>query len=127
MDCPSRLSTFLEAMERLRQRFLNVPLSAVLHPASCAANEVVTEQKAAASAVPIVSEQELTAQQWFERGFAAIDLDEKLRFYTEAIRLKPDYADAFNNRGAARSDKGDLEGANKDFAQVKRLKAAAGA
>src|ERR1700733_3899817 len=81
---------FLEAMERLRQRFLNVPLSAVLHPASRAANEVVTEQKAAAAAAPIVSEQELIAQQWFERGFAAIYLDEQSRFYTEAIRLKPD-------------------------------------
>src|SRR4051794_8214657 len=102
---------FMEAMERLRQRFLNVPLSAVLHPASRAANEAVTEQKAAAAAAPAVSEQELTAQQWFERGFAAKDPAEKFRFYTEAIRLKPDYAAAFCNRGIARQDKGDLEGA----------------
>jgi hypothetical protein len=38
------------------------------------------------------------------------DLDEKLRFYSEAIRLKPDNVEALNNRGNARNDKGDLEG-----------------
>jgi hypothetical protein len=112
----------MEAMERLRQRFLNVPLSAVLHPASRAANEAVTEQKAAAAAAPAVSEQELTAQQWFERGFAAKDPAEKFRFYTEAIRLKPDYAAAFYNRGNARQDEGDLEGAIADYNEAIRLK-----
>ena len=49
-----------------------------------------------------MQQQELTVQQWFERGFAAVDFDEKLRFYSEAIRLKPDYATAFYNRGNAR-------------------------
>jgi hypothetical protein len=42
---------------------------------------------------------------------AAVDIDEQLRFYSEAIRLKPDYAAAFNKRGVARSARGDLEGA----------------
>jgi hypothetical protein len=97
-------------MERLRSRYLNVPLIAALHPASLSAQRAATEQKAAANAAPAVQEEELTAQQWFERGFAATDVDEKLRFYTEAIRLKTDYALAFNNRGVARSDKGDVEG-----------------
>jgi hypothetical protein len=62
---------FLEAMERLRSRYLNVPLTAVLHPASLPARRAATEQKAAADAAPAVQEEELTAQQWFERGFAA--------------------------------------------------------
>ncbi len=61
------------------------------------------------------------AQQWFERGFAAVDIDEKLRFYNEAIRLKPDYADAFNNRGNVRSAKGDSEGALQDHNEAIRL------
>jgi tetratricopeptide (TPR) repeat protein len=42
--------------------------------------------------------------------------------YTEAIRLKPDYAPAFYNRGNARSDKGDLEGALQDYSEAIRLK-----
>ena len=113
---------FLEAMGRLRDRFLNVPLTAVLHPASPSARLAATEQKVAADAAPPVQEMELTAQQWFERGLNAADLDEKLRFYTEAIRLKPDYADAFNNRGGVRYGMGDLEGALKDYNEAIRLK-----
>jgi tetratricopeptide (TPR) repeat protein len=113
---------FLEAMGRLRDRFLNVPLTAVLHPASRPALQAAKEQKAAADAAPAVQEEELTAQQWFERGYDATDLDEKLRFYSEAIRLKPDYAEAFSNRGVARGDKGDVEGALQDYNEAIRLK-----
>src|SRR5205085_1150556 len=113
---------FLEAMGRLRDRYLNVPLSAVLHPASLSAQRAVTQQKAAAEAAPAVQEQELTAQQWFERGFAATDHDEQIHVYTEAIRLQPDYASAFNNRGIARKAKGDVEGAIKDYTEAIRLK-----
>jgi tetratricopeptide (TPR) repeat protein len=109
-------------MERLRRRYLNVPLTAVLHPPSLFAQRVATEQKAAAESAPTVQEKELTAQQWFERGFAAADVDERLRFYTEAIRLKPDYAAAFINRGNVRRDKGDLDGALQDYTEAIRLK-----
>jgi Flp pilus assembly protein TadD len=113
---------FLEAMDRLRGRYLNVPLDAVLHPASPSARRAATEQKAAAETAPAVQEEELTAQQWFERGFDAADLDEKLRFYSSAIRLKSDYAVAFNNRGVVRSAKGDVGGALQDCNEAIRLK-----
>jgi tetratricopeptide (TPR) repeat protein len=112
---------FMEAMGRLRDRYLSVPLTAVLHPASLVAQRAATEQKAAADAAPAVQEEELTAQQWFERGFAAIDVDEQLRFYSEAIRLKPDLAEAFNNRGVARRTKGDVEGAQQDYSEAIQL------
>jgi tetratricopeptide (TPR) repeat protein len=113
---------FLEAMGRLRDKYLNVPLTAVLHPASRSVQRAATEQKAAADAAPAVQTEELTAQQWFERGLAAADVDEQLRFYTEAIRLMPDYADAFYNRGIARRAKGDVEGAIQDYTEAIRLK-----
>ena len=113
---------FLEGMERLRGKYLNVPLASVLHPASAFAQQAAEEQKQAAGAAPAVHEEELTAQQWFERGFAAVDIDEQLHFYNKAIRLKPDYADAFNNRGIARSAKGDSEGALQDFNEAIRLR-----
>ncbi|HEX3681179.1 MAG TPA: tetratricopeptide repeat protein [Bryobacteraceae bacterium] len=113
---------FWEAMERLRKKYLSVPLTAVLHPASIPAQRAATQQKAAADAAPAVREQELTAQQWFERGFAATDPDEELRFFSEAIRLQPDYAKAFYNRGLARYAKGDLDGAIKDYNEAIRLK-----
>ena len=89
-------------MDKLRTKFLNVALDTVVHPASSAARQAATEQKAAVAAAPAVAEEELTAQQWFERGVNATDLDEEIRFNSEAIRLKPDFAEAFNNRGLAR-------------------------
>ena len=42
--------------------------------------------------------------------------------YFEAIRLKPDDALAFDNRGLVRKAKGDLEGAQKDFDEDARLR-----
>jgi tetratricopeptide (TPR) repeat protein len=113
---------FDEGMERLRTRFLNVPLTAVLHPASSSAQRAAIEQKAAANAAPEIQEEELTAQQWVERGYAATDMGEKLRAYNEAIRLKPDYIEAFNVRGFARFRNGDREGALQDYGEAIRLK-----
>ena len=82
-----------------------------------------TRPKAAGcSRAPAVRERELTAGEWFERGFNTRDPDEQIRCYGEAIRLKPDYADAFFNRADAREAKGDLEGAIQDYDETIRLK-----
>ena len=112
---------FDEAMERLRTKFLNVPVEAVLHPASPLARQAAKVEQSAASAAPTVTEKELTAQEWFERGVNASDLDEQIRFYSEAIRLEPDIANAFYNRGRAHHAKGDVEGALKDYNEAIRL------
>jgi Flp pilus assembly protein TadD len=45
-----------------------------------------------------------------------------IKDFSEAIRLKPDNAIAFSNRGLARRAKGDLEGAAKDTREAMRLK-----
>jgi TIR domain/Bacterial SH3 domain len=134
---------FAEAMDRLRDKYLNVPLNAVLHPASSTAQKAaevvkvwveanglslnlekshVGTHQLAASSAPEVQETALTAQEWFEQGFNATDPDEKLRCYSEAIRLKADFAIAYANRGAARREKGDLGGALKDLDEAIRLK-----
>ena len=42
--------------------------------------------------------------------------------YTQAIRLKPDLAEAYYNRGLAKSDLGDKQGAIADFNEAIRLK-----
>ncbi len=42
--------------------------------------------------------------------------------YEQAIRLNPDFAEAYNNRGAARRALGDLEAAVADFTEAIRLK-----
>lgn len=109
-------------MERLRTKFLNVALNAVLHPASSNARRVASEQKAIVASASPLRIDELTAQRWFEVGFAATNWDEKVRCYTEAIRLRPNFFEAFDYRGSARQYKGDLEGAIQDFSEAIRLK-----
>ena len=112
---------FEAGMERLRTRFLNVPLTAVIHPASPSAQQVADEQKAAANAAPTVHETELTAQQWFERGMSAADPGEKIQAYSKAIQLNPEYAEAFRNRGIARHSSGDLTEALADYSKAIQL------
>ncbi len=112
---------FDEAMNRVRERYLNIPLEAVLHPASRHAEEVARAQQAAAADAPEVGETALSAQEWFERGFNSKDAGEKMHYYSNAIRLKPDYGDAYNNRGNARRAKGDIDGALKDYDEAIRL------
>ena len=109
---------FQEAMERLCTRFLDVPLDAVLHPVPHTVQQIVEEQKVAANQAARVKQEELTAQEWFERGYVfqeANSLDEAIRCYTEAIRLRADFAEAYYNRGVARRAKGDQNGATQDY------------
>jgi tetratricopeptide (TPR) repeat protein len=112
---------FFEAMDRLRQNYLNIPLDAVLQPPSETVQKAAEHQQAAARGAPPVRQEELTAQQWFERGYEASEPDEKVRCYSEAIRLDPENADAYNNRGNARREKDDLDGAVSDYNEAIRV------
>jgi tetratricopeptide (TPR) repeat protein len=113
---------FDAAMDKLRNKFLHVALETVVRPASPAAAHAATEARVAVAGVPAVAEEELTAQQWFERGFDATELEEKLRFYSAAIRLKLDFPEAFYNRGWVRDEKGELDGAISDYSEAIRLR-----
>ena len=98
----------LEAMERLRKRYLSVALTDVsLPPLQVDVQEITAIQKEAASEAAPVEEEELTAQTWFERGYVfqeAKNLEEANRCYSEAIRLDPKLNAAYNNLGALFSD-----------------------
>lgn len=112
---------FDAAMTKLRDKFLNVPLEAVLHPASAFAQYAAKEQQTAAAAAPLVQQRELTAEEWFERGFDTSDPDEKIRCWTEAIRLNPVDALAYSNRDTVRDTNGDHDGAVEDCTEALRL------
>lgn len=112
---------FDAAMTKLRDKFLDVPLDAVLHPTSKFAQQAAKDQQAAMADASSVQQRELTAQEWFERGFNEGDPDEAIRCYTEALRLDPDNANAYFNRGWERSHKNDFDGAVEDYTQVLRL------
>ncbi|SFN67398.1 tetratricopeptide repeat protein [Nitrosospira briensis] len=46
------------------------------------------------------------------------NLDAGLRDHNKAIRLDPDDADHYFNRGRTREEKGDLEGALRDYTEA---------
>jgi tetratricopeptide (TPR) repeat protein len=112
---------FDEGMQRMHSKWLDVKLDGVLHPATTLAKSAAQDQKAAAAEAPVVAEKELTAQEWFERAFYATNPEEQVELYSEAIRLKPDYASAFYNRALAREAKGDLDGALQDYNEAIRV------
>ena len=115
---------FAEAMNRVRTNYLNVPLDSVLHPPSLSARQVTETQQVAANAAPKVEEKELTAQEWFERGNARLkkdDLDGAIEDCSEALRLKPDYVNAYVVRGEGRRRKYEYAAAFEDFTEALRL------
>jgi tetratricopeptide (TPR) repeat protein len=65
-----------------------------------------------------------TAQDFVEKGDAKYrkeDYKGAIADYGQAIRLKPDYAEAYNNRGVVRN-LGDRQGAISDYNQAIKLK-----
>ncbi len=93
---------FDAAMKKLRERYLDIPLEAVLHPISDRARQTTLEQKSAANKAMPVEKEQLTAQEWFERGYVFQNdnkLEEAFRCYTEAIGLDPYLYSAYNNLG----------------------------
>jgi tetratricopeptide (TPR) repeat protein len=50
------------------------------------------------------------------------DLDASIESYKQAIRIKPDYAEAYSNIGKALKDKGDLDASIESYKQAIRIK-----
>jgi TPR repeat protein len=78
---------FKEGMHHLRERFLDVPLDAVLHPVSEYAEHAARQQQTAAIAAPSVPERELSARELFNEGMNAArrgDDSGALGWYREA-------------------------------------------
>lgn len=113
---------FNAAMESLTTKFLNVSVPSAPHPLSPAVQNAALEQQAKARAAPPVTQEELTAEEWFERAFQSNDPAQQIRFYSRAIELRPDFAAALHNRGVARDSIGDFEGAVRDYSEAIQFK-----
>lgn len=114
---------FFEAMDKLRERYLKVEVGNI----TTLNNEVqgITEtQQIAASEAPQVEKDELSAQEWHERGVVFAEsgnYDEAIRCYDEAIRLKPEVLIVHLSRGVALRLKGDLNSAINAFSEIIRI------
>jgi tetratricopeptide (TPR) repeat protein len=112
---------FEAAMERLRTRFLNVPVDTVLHPASAAAHAATTNQRSAAESASPVTLEGLTAERWFERAVDARDPALKLDYIDRAIALNPGQAWAHVIRAEALARQDDLLAARSSMEDAIRL------
>jgi tetratricopeptide (TPR) repeat protein len=117
---------FKQAVEQLVEEFL-VPTEIEAVAPSAEEQVIVDRLHEAARAVPDVTADQLTAQEYFEQAYARAAKDPKgaIADYSEAIRLNPEFAVAYYNRGLARRQTGDHEGASADEAEATRLESEA--
>lgn len=110
---------FFDTMEKLRTRFLNVAIDDLSSREVTAETKETNEtKKTLADEAPQVKVQQITAEEWFERGYSFTEnknFDEAIRCYSKAIELSSSPEDIYNNRGLAYCEKGDLELALNDF------------
>jgi tetratricopeptide (TPR) repeat protein len=96
---------FDAAMQKLCDRFLNIPLDEVFHPVlpevSSSVQVIVEEQKRIVAEQPPVKISALSALEWFERAYKAKEPEEEIRLYTRAIHLDPNFTKAYLNRGVS--------------------------
>lgn len=112
---------FVESMQKLCDRFLNVSLDSVLHPVSRGVQSIVKEQKQAVAEEAPVDSDTLAAQEWFERAYKAEEPEEQIRLYTKAIELDSDFAFAYNNRGNSYANLKQYKRAIEDYDQAIKL------
>jgi tetratricopeptide (TPR) repeat protein len=117
---------FFEAMDKLRNRYMNIEVYETTTPSlNAEAKEITNNQKTAASEAPPVEKEQLTAQEWTERGyifFEADNFDEAIRCYIEAIRLDSEFYFPYFSRGFIFLQTGDWGSAIQDFNKAIHLK-----
>ena len=114
---------FDAAIDKL-ETFLAKPIDTILHPTPQQHKNQVKQAIEKAKVEPQPTHDELTAEQYFERAYNRdkTDYDGQIHDYTEAIRLNPDYAEAYNNRGLAYYQKEQYDRAIDDFCHAIRLR-----
>ncbi len=83
----------------------------------------ITQMKKEVATEPGVTKLQFSAMTYFIRAVARNDnSDKEIADYTEAIRLIPDFPEAYHNRASARKMRGGLDGAIADYTEAIRLR-----
>ena len=62
-----------------------------------------------------------TAEEYFDKAYNSSDYQYKIDNYTKCLRINPDYAIAYNNRGLAYSELGNYEDEIADYTRAIRI------
>jgi len=112
---------FDEAMTRLHERYLNVDVESVLHPAFEDESEQLAEIQQLAEEKPMPSESELQAQQHYENGILShrqSQYDDAIAHYTKAIEKDAQFVEAYLRRGHTYWMMDEYDKANADYQQA---------
>ena len=88
--------------------------------------EEAIEQWRAVAVVSEITDKELSAQAWFSVGYLCQEhkkgtFETVIDVYDKALRLKPNFSEAYNNRGNAKDDLGRHDEALADYDEALRL------
>lgn len=112
---------FDEAMNRVRERFLNKPLEMILHPISKAQVEEAKKIQVATDKSDKPTIEQLKAQEYFEKGVAKhkkSDYSGAIDDFSRAILFDEKFAEAYFKRGHSHRNKGNHEQALIDWEQA---------
>jgi tetratricopeptide (TPR) repeat protein len=112
---------FDEAMARLVDRYLQQPFYGEIEETVEEDREAVHLSFKEAVEEPKPTKEELSAEDYFNLGYAAKDLNEKVKSYTLAIERNPEYTFAYNNRGLAYHNLKDYDKAIADYDKTIQL------
>ncbi|MFN8372462.1 MAG: tetratricopeptide repeat protein [Anaerolineae bacterium] len=118
---------FDEALDRLRKRYLKPPEHAVELASIPSTEEAIVERKIEEIASqPIPTRDHLLAEELLWRGHMLHppnDYDSRIADYSEAIRLNPEFAEAYKSRGNMHVRKNELRKALADYDAALHLNA----
>ncbi|MBK9751003.1 MAG: tetratricopeptide repeat protein [Chloroflexi bacterium] len=115
---------FEEALERLRMRFLNLPVSVMIAVTPATDVKLVAAKQAEIENLQRASVERLSASEHYARGIDRQnlqDIDGAIADFSAAIQLEPRYANAYLMRSSAYLEKKDFKNAIADITTVIHL------
>ena len=115
-----QVANFDMVMARLLTQFLRKPVNVDTTP--IIDSPYVSQMKNKLNDLPVVTIDQLSAEVWYERGLDSVSsIERKISAFGKAIFLNPRYVQAYNKRGNAYAQKGEIELALADYAEAIKI------